>query len=301
MKRACLSVVAVVLFSGFSAFSGGPIYMSTKGIFAHRGASKLYPENTSMALRAAVASGAQGVEIDIRFTKDQQLVLMHDSKVNRTTDGKGYVRNLTLAEIKKLDAGVWKHKAFAGERVPTFREALAVLPKNIWINLHIKESETLLEVAKIIKATRREHQSLFAIFAPDIEALRKFDPNLKIINMTRTLSNSTYVDNTLNLGADGMQFYGEFSMVKPNDVTKAHNAGLMTFNSGINNPKKIEKLFKMGVDFVLADDPVAALKVFHSVTNFYSVGYSVWAKEPLHLRKSTKLGFMPELIEVQTR
>jgi glycerophosphoryl diester phosphodiesterase len=105
-------------------------------VVAHRGASEDFPENTLAALRAGAAAGALVVEFDVQQTKDGAWVLLHDPTCDRTTDavaklGRKDVRldALTLAEARALDAGAWKGKAFAGERLPTLAEALdAIYP-----------------------------------------------------------------------------------------------------------------------------------------------------------------------------
>jgi glycerophosphoryl diester phosphodiesterase len=93
-------------------------------VISHRGATPFAPENTVSAFRKAVEIGADLVEMDVRETRDGHMVIMHDETVNRTTNGQGRVTDLTLAEIRKLDAGSWFDKKFAGERVPTLEEAL---------------------------------------------------------------------------------------------------------------------------------------------------------------------------------
>ena len=91
------------------------------------------------------------------------MVVLHDSKVDRTTNGKGKVSDLTLAEIKKLDAGSWKAAAFAGVQIPTFQEVLDVMPYNIWLNVHIKgEGELPAMVAQLIAKQGRLHQAFMA-------------------------------------------------------------------------------------------------------------------------------------------
>ena len=91
-------------------------------VAAHRGWSEKYPENTMLAYRKAAELGVDQIEIDVRITKDGELVIMHDERVDRTTNGTGKVDELTLAEIRALDAGSWKGEEFAGERVPTLAE-----------------------------------------------------------------------------------------------------------------------------------------------------------------------------------
>ncbi len=96
-------------------------------VVGHRGTVKFAPENTIAAFEKAIELGADLLEMDVRETKDGHLVLMHDATVNRTTDGRGAVAAMTLAEIKRLDAGSWFSADFKGERVPTLKEALAAI------------------------------------------------------------------------------------------------------------------------------------------------------------------------------
>ncbi|MDE6273604.1 MAG: hypothetical protein K2L87_00965, partial [Clostridiales bacterium] len=110
-------------------------------VAAHRGNSKYFPENTLSSFKSALTLDVDMVETDIHMTKDGELVLMHDHTVDRTTDGTGEVRSLTLAEIKKLDAGSWKGEQFRGERVPTFEEFLELFKtkKEMLFNIELKD------------------------------------------------------------------------------------------------------------------------------------------------------------------
>lgn len=95
-------------------------------LIAHRGLDDTYPENTLTAFEAALDMG-MGIEFDLGMTSDQQIVVLHDQTVDRTTNGTGQIGQLTLAEVRELDAGIWKGEQFAGMKVPTFDEALAVV------------------------------------------------------------------------------------------------------------------------------------------------------------------------------
>ncbi|MGM0123528.1 glycerophosphoryl diester phosphodiesterase [Enterococcus sp. AZ194] len=110
-------------------------------IMAHRGSSGTRPENTLPAFSEAVRAEADGIELDVHLTKDGALVVMHDEEVNRTTDGKGAIREMTLAEIKQLNAGSWFSKEYAAAKVPTLKEVLNLLvQKNFrgFLNIEIK-------------------------------------------------------------------------------------------------------------------------------------------------------------------
>lgn len=95
-------------------------------IFAHRGSAGTHPENTLAAFRAAAALPIDGVELDVHLTKDGEVVVIHDEKINRTTDGKGYVKDLTLEELQQYDAGSWFSEEWSGERVPTLDEVFEI-------------------------------------------------------------------------------------------------------------------------------------------------------------------------------
>ncbi len=108
-------------------------------IIGHRGACAYAPENTLASIRKAAALGARWVEFDVRLTREGDLVLMHDDDVRRTTNGRGRVLDMSVAELGALDAGAWFGGAFAGERVPTLAETIALLLElGLGANIEIK-------------------------------------------------------------------------------------------------------------------------------------------------------------------
>lgn len=100
--------------------------MAETVLIAHRGLDDSYPENTLPAFEAALKLG-MGIEFDIKMTSDQEIVVIHDETLDRTTDGTGNVADMSLAQIRELDAGSWKGNEFAGVKVPTFEEALELI------------------------------------------------------------------------------------------------------------------------------------------------------------------------------
>lgn len=128
-------------------------------VIGHRGAAAAAPENTLASLRMAHGLGATWVEFDVKLTADGAPILIHDDRLERTTDGNGRVGTRTLAQIRALDAGGWFAPAFRGERVPTLEEALALcLELGLGINLEIKPSRGReVETARVAVATLREH------------------------------------------------------------------------------------------------------------------------------------------------
>jgi glycerophosphoryl diester phosphodiesterase len=112
--------------------------MSTPLSLGHRGASAVAPANTLAAFRLALELGADGFELDVQLTADDELVVIHDYSVDHTTNGFGLVRQKTLAEVKTLDAGVRFAPRFVGERIPTLREVFTMAGKGPFINVEIK-------------------------------------------------------------------------------------------------------------------------------------------------------------------
>lgn len=114
--------------------------------YAHRGASGYFPENTMVSFQKAIEMGCTGIETDVQVTKDGVLVLIHDEMVNRTTNGKGFVKDYTYSELSKLDAGAWMGVDFTGIKIPTAEELIYLaLDKNIIINFEIKNGIVIYE------------------------------------------------------------------------------------------------------------------------------------------------------------
>ena len=123
---------------------------------AHRGASAVAPENTFAAFESAIIARASAVEMDLRATADDRVVVMHDETVDRTTNGVGAVAQLTLAEIQQLDAGTWFDARFAGERVPLLEAAVERLGGRVPLVLHIKDAGCGIEQAVAQQVRQQE-------------------------------------------------------------------------------------------------------------------------------------------------
>jgi glycerophosphoryl diester phosphodiesterase len=105
---------------------------------AHRGASAYYPENTMESFQGAISMGADMIEFDVQLTRDGEVIVFHDEKLTRCTNGKGRVADYTLVELKKLDAGSWFGKEYQGAKIPTLEETLSLCRDKIAVNIEIK-------------------------------------------------------------------------------------------------------------------------------------------------------------------
>jgi glycerophosphoryl diester phosphodiesterase len=151
-------------------------------LVAHRGASASAPENTVAAFRAAWREGADAIENDWRLTRDGHPVCMHDTRVDRTTDGKGAVAELTFEQVRALDAGRWKGTRWTGEQVPTLTEMLATVPRGKRTFLDVKAGPQIVPALAAEIAASHIPDERVAIIAFDsavIAAAKKAMPRVK--------------------------------------------------------------------------------------------------------------------------
>ena len=264
-KSLLAKIFSVVLLTGCSSFRpsdfNAELHMPKNGVCAHRGASDSHPENTISAFREAIRLGVQMIELDVTLSKDGKLVIIHDYTVDRTTNGSGRVKELTLADLKKLDAGSWKGSRFKGELIPTLKEVLEIMPYNIWLNIHLKGDGELAEKAThLIVSENRLHQSFLACGISAAKAAKKIDQRVKICNMHRQANALKYINETIQLNSDFIQLLGGES------VDPVHTRLLKKNNIRINyccanDAIKVGRLFDSGVEFPLVDQVSRMLKV----------------------------------------
>jgi len=269
MNKNYIMTILVLLpyFALFAQLDNDKIKMPERGICAHRGAMDTHPENTISAFEEAIRLGAHMIEFDVRMTKDKKLVIMHDATVDRTTDGSGLVSELTLKEIQMLDAGSWISEEYELEKVPTFRETLSVMPKNIWLNIHLKGNEELGNTtAKVLISEGRIHQGVIACGVDAARGVEKVNPNIRICNMERQGSRVEYVDETiegkypfiqlLKKRAD-TELVNDIKRLKKNNVKINYYFG--------DTKEEVNELFEIGVDFVLTNRLSEMIEVAESI------------------------------------
>jgi glycerophosphoryl diester phosphodiesterase len=160
-------------------------YVSHALNFGHRGAPKAAPENTLASFQKAREMGADGVELDVMLCADGEVVVMHDSNVERTTDGHGRIPDLTLAQVKTLDAGARFGPPFVGERVPTLREVAGWAQNDMLLNIELKSVAARSDglegkVIAIIREYGLESRVILSSFNPlAIWRVRRLAPNLQ--------------------------------------------------------------------------------------------------------------------------
>lgn len=171
--------------------------MSTPLVWAHRGASGYAPENTLPAFKMAADMGADGVELDVQLTKDDVIVVCHDERIDRTSNGAGRIADYTLAELKAFDFNN-NNYAFEGTKIPTMEEVFDLLePTGLTINIELKTGEIFypdLE-KKIVELTRKKNWQDRVIYSSfnhySIMKIKELDPEAK--------TGFLYADGTLNM------------------------------------------------------------------------------------------------------
>ena len=149
-------------------------------VIAHRGEHRAHPENTLPAFQAAIDAGADFFELDVRTTADGRLVLMHDRTVDRTTNGAGAVREMTFEQIRALDAGAKFSPRFAGTKVPSFEEALALARGRIGVYV---DSKDIAPADLVAALTRADMLNPVVIYggAGFLQKVRALSPSLKVM------------------------------------------------------------------------------------------------------------------------
>ena len=230
-------------------------------ISAHRGFSKIAPENTMPALQAAFDAGADLVEIDVRMTADGALVLMHDALIDRTTSGRGSVSALSLSEIRQLDAGSWFGRGYAGTLVPTLDEVLDWSRGRLALLIELKNSPDRdpAFLAALIDAIERNGAEDFATPACfdhlTLAELHRIRPHwqLEMIVPCRLVDP---VHAARAAGASLLSLEPEFTVAEDVEVLHAAEFAVLTT---VTSPGHGRVLLEMGVDVIKSDDVELAI------------------------------------------
>ncbi|SDW07185.1 glycerophosphoryl diester phosphodiesterase [Marininema mesophilum] len=226
-------------------------------VYAHRGYSAVAPENTMAAFQRAVDAGAHGIELDLHLTKDDEVVVIHDETVGRTTDGKGRVRELTLDELRQLDAGSWFGEEFKGEKIPLLSEVLTlVAEKGLLVNIELKNNKIAYanlesKVITMLQEYDLVHRTVISSF--DHYSLRKVkelcpDVDTAILYMANLFEPWEYAR---KVGVTSIHPYRP--TVVESMVAKCREYNLPVRPFTINQVKEMRRLIGLGVDALITD------------------------------------------------
>lgn len=252
--------------------------MSKPLIIAHRGASALAPENTRAAFLKAIADGAEGIEFDVRLSKDGAVVVFHDATLARLSDRKNLVSSLNLEELRQIDVGSWftRRKAnrpdddFSAERIPTLAEILELLKDFeglLYIELKCREAEVerlSKAVCETISASNLLPQMIVKSFQLEaIPNIRQYCPKAKTAAlfapkiMTILRKEKRLVSIASEIGADMISVH--FSLATRKLMKKAGKKNLPVTIWTADNPRWIKRAFDLGLFAVITNNPAVLL------------------------------------------
>ena len=225
--------------------------------FAHRGFSGQYPENTMLAFKKAWEAGADGIELDVQMTKDGQVVVIHDEKVDRTTNGSGNVRDLTLAELRKLDASYIYTGKMGVNPVPTFEEYCAwVAGTDLVTNIELKTGvypypgiET--KVWELIQKYHLENKVIISSFNHySILRMKELAPELPygLLEESWLVNAGAYV---AGVGVEAFHPYHGSLTAEAVAEIKSHGIAINTWT--VNEETRLRELLALGVDIVIGN------------------------------------------------
>ena len=215
-------------------------------VIGHRGAAGLEPENTLRSVRRAIELGVDRVETDVRVSKDGRLVIMHDETVDRTTNGHGYVSELTFDELRSLDAGM-------GEKIPTLKEILEFTMGKAKLEIELKVPEATEPTIQLVEELNAEKDVIVISFIHDLlERVHDLSPNIKTGALFFDVPKDI-LQRALKVHASSIHVY--YRNVNSELVREAHRNGLEV---AVWNPNKIEDMREMiglDVDAIGSDRP----------------------------------------------
>ncbi len=224
-------------------------------IMGHRGSPADEPENTLRSFRRALAVGVAAVEMDVQLTKDGRLAVIHDETLDRTTNGRGPVRDFTLAELKKLDAG-------RGETVPSLEEVFDLVQGKADLVVELKQPEAAGALLDFFQERRAfEFATIISFWHPTLKALKQAEPRLNTgVLMVGCPADPVGLARAAAAGALILQY----AYVTPELVAAAHNHGLLVYVWNIDDTKTLTPYLTMNLDGIGSNRPGVLIEYLKS-------------------------------------
>lgn len=266
--RFILKQIRIKLYNLRGIRKRGNNSMNRPLVFAHRGASGYMPENTIPAFEEAIKMGADGIELDIHKTKDGQLVVIHDEKIDRTSNGKGEIKDYTLEELRKYNYNA-THPECEKADIPTMREVFELIkPTDLIINIELKNGVVFYEnleedILAMTKEFEMEDRVIYSSFNHySIMKIKELDPSARV--------GFLYMDGTLNMPEYGKEHGVEalhpalYNVQYPNYVERCHELGLKINTWTVNSKNYLNMACQMGLDGIITNYPDVALEIVNS-------------------------------------
>lgn len=237
-------------------------------IYAHRGYSSIYPENTLSAFKAAIDSGADGIETDIHLTRDGVIVITHDENIKRVSDGEGMVKDMTYEELLTYDFGSWKDERFKGEKIPTLSELLDLIEgTDMVLNIEIKMGFTMypgIEEKTLAMVTERGllDRVIFSSFNHySMAKVKQLNPLAKVAPL---YSEGIFEPFNYAKTFEAYAIHPSKAVIFKPIVEGCHQLKIKVNVWTVDEIETAKKLEEMGVDAVITNKPLELIKSLRS-------------------------------------
>ena len=220
---------------------------------AHRGASGRFPENTLASFRGAIDAGADMCELDVQSTRDGAVIVMHDKTIDRTTDGRGLLNALTLAQVKSVNIRNGRGRSPTGEHVPTLDEVFALTRGRCELNIELKEDGIEAAVCSAIKENGEVDRSIVSSFDwKALEKVHKIEPKIRIgVLADRGANKMLAAASELKAVA----VHPRYSLVNAPFCVEAHRRGFHVYVWTVDDEQAMWTLLDRGVDGIMTNYP----------------------------------------------
>ena len=237
-------------------------------VIAHRGSSLRAPENTMAAFRLALEQGADGIELDVQMTRDGELVVIHDERLDRTTSGSGYLYQRNYTDINSVDAGSWFSHKYVGEKIPRLSEVLDLLQgSHKLLNIELKTGIVLYDgIEQQLVSLLSRYSSIDVVISSfnhySLRTLKSLAPELAIgaLYMEGLVEPWLYAD---RLGAYSL--HPLYLNIIPELLTGCHNAGIALFPWTVDKPEDMQRMLLANVSAVITNDPTTLFSLRRSM------------------------------------
>lgn len=236
-------------------------------IFAHRGASAHAPENTLAAFKLALEQNADGIELDVKLSSDGHVVVIHDPTVDRTTGAKGRVKDMSLADLRGLNAGSFFSQSFSHERIPTLEEVFETMGKRLFINVELTNYNSprdhLVETACMLvkKFNLQKHVMFSSFFPSNLSKAGSYLPEVPRGLLALNGIAGAWARSFGYAFGKYQALHPYWSDVSPEQVQRVHRLKGRVHVWTVNKAEDMRRLFHWGVDAIFTDDPQLALQV----------------------------------------
>jgi len=232
-------------------------------VIAHRGFSEEAPENSLAAFHKAVEAKADMFELDVRLSADNEFVVFHDKKLNRTSDGHGPLKKFTAKELSGFDNGTWFSRKFSRERIPLLKDILPLTKRGIGINIEIKPDVVGLdgfsveeEIVRLIAKFKATHRVMFSSFNHStMRAIKRIDSSIVTGILYNPIADFRHSPSQLAARAHADIFICSKYQLNGDVMHDAHKADCRVYVYGVKSERDVARMVHLGADGIIADNP----------------------------------------------